>query len=132
MLILPTVLLQHVRREDTHHDWLIAPPPGRQPHAMLWAARAERPSSHWGECRRFLLTALPPHRRRYLTYQGPISAGRGAVRRVDRGHVIPLRWTQSHLVLDTHFEYFTGRIHLTRLTPTRWRARVENPCITGG
>lgn len=31
--------------------------------------------------------ALPPHRAAYLDYEGPVSGGRGAVRRLDRGVV---------------------------------------------
>jgi hypothetical protein len=33
------------------------------------------------------LRALPDHRRAYLTYQGPVSGGRGRVRRVDAGRL---------------------------------------------
>ena len=36
--------------------------------------------------------ALADHRRAYLDYEGPISGGRGTVRRVDRGTYEPLAW----------------------------------------
>jgi hypothetical protein len=36
--------------------------------------------------------ALPDHRLDYLTYEGPVSGGRGSVRRVDAGTFHGLEW----------------------------------------
>ena len=146
MPVLPTVLLHHVRSADAHHDWLMAFPAGATPRAAargairetvrdapeakrpaeapLWAARVDPPTDQWASRGRFLLTPLPPHRRRYLTYQGPISRGRGTVRRVDAGTVLPVLWSESRHILDVRFRHFVGRLELTRLALDRWQARV--------
>lgn len=136
MPALPTVLLLHATAHDTHHDWCIAFPPSHRPASdppdspdapALWTARVGPPSRHWAALGRFLLTPLPPHRRHYLTYQGPISGGRGTVRRIDLGHILPLRWTDTHLLLNVQFRHFHGLIDLRLLCPTHWQATVSTP-----
>jgi hypothetical protein len=40
-------------------------------------------------------TRLPDHRLAYLTYEGPVSRGRGRVRRIDRGTWEPIRTDEA-------------------------------------
>lgn len=44
-------------------------------------------------------TSLPPHRRAYLEYEGPIAGNRGEVRRVARGHADFVARSATELVL---------------------------------
>lgn len=149
MLALPTAILRHQTTTGSHHDWLLADPALAwhsggagayvtqavgptgvagavvEGEADLWAARCDPPPSAWRAVGSWLLTPLPPHRRRYLWYQGPLTAGRGAVTRVDRGHALPLQWSASRALLRVNLTGFTGTIELTRLSPTRWHAAVR-------
>lgn len=56
--------------------------------------------------------ALPDHRLRYLDYEGPISDGRGTVRRVERGRGRLLRDAPGGVILELRGEHFTGRLHI--------------------
>jgi len=86
-------ILEHTTPDGgAHHDLLIDRPdlPDPLPAAdedakTLWAVRIGPPPGDWLELGRLVLTPLPPHRRRYLTYEGPISRGRGDVRRLAGG-----------------------------------------------
>lgn len=122
---LPTALLQHTLREGCHYDWLIADPlrPG-DANALLWAARCPWPTRQWRTAGSWLVQVLPPHRRAYLRHQGPVSGGRGVVRRIDEGHALIQRWTASVCLVDVAMTHFAGRITLTRIDDGRWRAVV--------
>lgn len=129
---LPTALLRHERRDDTHFDWLIQPPLSTNcPAGMLWCGRVDRPWRQWVSLGTFLLTPLPPHRRRYLTYQGPVSDGRGHVTQVGRGTVQAHVWTPTRMLLtlrypDDHgMNLSTRALCLDRLAPDRWRVTAD-------
>ena len=79
------VLLRHVLPDGTSHfDWLLERP-GR-PEADLVAFRvAERVDQLGPDCGGFDALRLADHRRVYLTYEGPISGGRGSVTRLAEG-----------------------------------------------
>lgn len=91
-----TVVLRHDLPDGSHHyDWLIEPmgsaaaaadddamaDPDRR---ELIAWRLPHPPDGAAESS-MKADRLPPHRRRYLDYEGPISGGRGSVRRVSSG-----------------------------------------------
>jgi len=116
----PTVLLEHAQADGTHYDWLIARP-GEE---RLWTARVASPGSQWAALGRFTLDVLPPHRRDYLTYEGPVSGGRGTVRRVDAGTVRIVSWDEAGAVLDVAMQQFRGRVRLTVQTADRWIAEL--------
>ena len=103
-MLLPTTLLHHAgSTRGPHHDWLIVDPTTRgRRDAPLWTARVAAPWRDWRALGRFTLTALPPHRRRYLSWQGALTAGRGHVRRVATSHLEPHLWTPRRLVLTLH------------------------------
>lgn len=125
MLNVPTALLLHRTATGRHHDWLIGTPAYyADPSSGLWAARVLPDDRDWRGVRSFLLTPLPPHRRAYLTYQGPISRGRGSVMRVDQGSALIGIWTGERLELDVRMRGFQGRIRAWRLREDLWRAGV--------
>lgn len=72
------VVLHHTGHGESHHDLMIEPEPGAE---RLWTWRTPA----WPLAEGAPLAPLPPHRREYLDYEGPISGGRGEVRRVARG-----------------------------------------------
>lgn len=126
MIALPTALLLHVTRTGQHYDWLLGDPDvaASEPKGRLWTARVPLPSQQWKAAESFLLQPLPPHRRFYLRHQGEVSGGRGTVRRVDQGQVLPVLWRASRRVVDVQMRHFQGRLELIRLSQERWRAAV--------
>lgn len=125
MLRVPTVLLLHQTPTGRHHDWLIGTPKYLcDSGSRLWTARVAPPSRCWRAQGLIDLEVASPHRRAYLDYQGPISAGRGHVRRIDRGSVVIRLWRSDRVVWDVFMQHFTGRIVATRLNEQTWRARI--------
>ena len=123
---LPTVLLEHRTADTMHHDWLLADPRlADQPDARLFTARLEPHSRAWAARGSWMLEQIKPHRRLYLTYQGPLSGGRGHVRQVDAGWFSPLHWCDEHMVIQLAMRHCQGLIGLRRVEANRWRAVWE-------
>jgi hypothetical protein len=125
MHALRTVILEHTTGDGVHHDWLIEDPrlpDPKAPDARLWAARVSPSPAYWQVLGRFDAEAIAPHRRRYLAYQGPISAGRGRVRRVAQGRCVARLWTRSRIVLSTDFVHrgADNHIELRLCGGSRW------------
>ncbi len=55
---------------------------------------------------------LEPHRRDYLDYEGPVSKGRGRVKRYDRGEYTLLLHKKNLLSLMLRGERLTGKIEI--------------------
>lgn len=66
---------------------------------------------------------LPDHRLAYLTYEGPVSGGRGCVTRCDRGEYRLIRRSNDEWVVELDGERLQGVAALRRLTtaPPRWQ-----------
>jgi hypothetical protein len=77
------VLLRHELPDGSgHFDWLL----DRSGRPDLLAFRVQERIDQLGQgARGFTATRLADHRRAYLTYEGPVSGGRGAVTRVAEG-----------------------------------------------
>jgi hypothetical protein len=71
------VVLHHTGYDEPHYDLMVE----HDAEADLWTWRVY----DWPPNDGTRAVRLPDHRRRYLTYEGPISHGRGEVRRVERG-----------------------------------------------
>lgn len=96
-------ILKHTSSQGSHYDWLMENPDSASfAQDELWTSRVMLPPEHWLEAGRLMLTPLPVHRRRYLTYQGPISGGRGRVVRIAQGHALLQHWSRTtcHLLLQ--------------------------------
>lgn len=77
------VLLCHELPDGSwHFDWMIETP-GQAEGPLRTLRVHERPDA----ADRFTAELLPDHRRAYLDYEGPVSGGRGTVRRVASGIV---------------------------------------------
>jgi len=128
MRVLQSALLLHTTGHDEHHDWLFeSPEPARPGEAArgLVCFRVGPATGDWRDVRRLALQRLADHRRRYLAYEGPISQGRGRVRRVDAGRVLPRLWAADRAVLDVRMKGFEGTVHLHRVGPEQWIARID-------
>lgn len=88
-----SVILRHTLADGSwHRDWLIEPPgatEGGEDIADLVAFRLAPDAPTPEGDRAFECEHLPPHRRRYLRYEGPISGNRG---RVVQESALTLRW----------------------------------------
>lgn len=83
------VLLRHTLPEGGDHlDWLIEDPD--DPSGRLLAFRLA-PTVPWPPTTGFDAERLKPHRRDFLTYEGPLSGNRGEVRRIAGGECRALR-----------------------------------------
>ncbi|MEM1444550.1 MAG: hypothetical protein AAGF84_00705 [Planctomycetota bacterium] len=113
MLRLQTVLLRHARRGDTHYDWMFETPgPGART-APLTTFRVATAWRDWPRRGRIALTPLPPHRRVYLTKQGPVSGDRGFVTRIAHGTLDVLDWHGAGGTLLLRDQYGQPPIQLT-------------------
>jgi hypothetical protein len=71
------VVLHHTGHGPSHYDLMFESMTGDS----LVTYRVE----HWPPVSTDAFIPLPNHRLAYLTYEGPVSRGRGEVRRVDEG-----------------------------------------------
>lgn len=118
---LPTTLLHHLGHGPPHYDWLLA----SDDDGPLLTFRVDRPAADWLDARRLDLTPLGEHRRAYLTYEGPVSGGRGTVTRVDEGTHRPEALAEDRIVTAVAWRSVDLRINLTRESPERWIALIE-------
>lgn len=125
MHALRTAVLEHTTDQGVHHDWLIQDPTlpdPNAPQARLWTARVLPPPWQWPELGRFELEVIPPHRRIYLDYQGPIANHRGRVTRVAQGQCVPRLWSRDRIVIDLRIYETAQMLDLRRLADARWLA----------
>lgn len=114
---------------------MTCPPPGR-----FVVLRHEGPNPHWDwlfetgpTLRTFKSTALPdlagapfeavelpPHRRLYLEYEGPVGKGRGWVAQLDAGYFLGNAAANSTIELDLRGRHFRGRLRLRQLDDAKW------------
>lgn len=68
---------------------------------------------------RLSATALPDHRLAYLEYEGPVSRGRGVVRRVERGTYTG-SVSDDLVKAEIRGERIQGLVHLIRRSDDEW------------
>ena len=71
--------------------------------------------------------ALADHRPMYLDYEGPVSGGRGTVRRWDQGSYAVEFWSAEEIIVGLVGTKLAGRVELRRTTGfhERWRFRWQ-------
>jgi hypothetical protein len=112
------VLLHHQHASDSHYDLML------QDGAKLLTWRLDsvpRPGAEQPAER------IADHRLVYLDYEGPISGGRGEVRRIDGGSYDPLRWSEDEIIAELHGNIVQGRVRLWKLAAAR-----PGPLNSGG
>lgn len=125
MITLPTVLLRHDSPEGLHHDWLLSDPRlADDPDSLLWTARVGPSSHQWEELGTWDIEPIRGHRRHYLTYEGPLTNGRGNIHRVDEGTISSTLWTDNRIIFNLMMRYCQGCVELVRLSASHWRARL--------
>ncbi len=122
---LPTVLLEHTTDSDRHYDWLFANPDAPATPYRLTTWRVTVPPWRWPDRGELELVRLPDHRRVYLEYEGPLTRGRGFVRRVDAGELQVERWSAEHAAVVVFLRQWRGRVLLRRTVEARWVAGLE-------
>jgi hypothetical protein len=125
---LPTVLLHHTTPTGSHYDWMLLDPQDAdddQVDHALWTARCPHPADAWLGLEKFDLEALPPHRRCYLTFQGPLTGDRGHVQQVDQGWFTPSLWTATQIHLELHLQSGDFLVQLLLIRDNRWQAEVR-------
>ena len=134
-----TVLLEHTLPDGSaHYDWLIerphspphfpphspphAPPSAHTPMALISFRLDTRidldaPAS-------FSARRIADHRPIYLTYEGPISRGRGSVRRLAAGNCSVTRNTPNGLTLRLDLGNAHGIAHGVPIDGNLWRFTI--------
>lgn len=98
------VLLRHHTPDGRWHlDWLLERPPPRSglqdDDPTLLSFRIEPDTGDPRVPRAFEADAMPDHRRLYLTFEGPLSDGRGRVEQLATGRVQWIRHEPAAVVL---------------------------------
>jgi len=119
-----TVVLHHAAPGHPHHDWLMEVP--HDPGGALFAARVALAPAAWPAAGHLHLEPLPPHRRAWLSREGPVSGGRGRARRVAAGAFTCGLWTPHRIELELRLGPVAGHLRLTR-AGTVWEAVLTSP-----
>jgi len=99
------VLLRHDLPDGSwHHDWMMERDVSEADFLLTFRLN---PEVVWPPSSGFSATRIGDHRREYLTYEGPVSRGRGHVRRVSRGRC-ELRFEGKELVVGFDGRWFRG------------------------
>ena len=115
------VLLEHHTRSDAvHWDFLIEVPDVEL--LATWRL-AEDPTQQAGE---IAAERIADHRPAFLDYEGPLSADRGSVRRVDRGTATVQRRGDLGLLAELHGELLTGWYEISTADQVIFR-RAQRP-----
>jgi len=103
----PTVLLRHDTPQGPHHfDWLLDPDGGDNSPLLTFrvSQRIDRGPAT------FRAERIADHRRRYLHYEGPLTGGRGSVRRVASGRCLVVADTADHVVVRILLGQLAGKL----------------------
>lgn len=98
------VILEH-RWRGVHYDLMLEDPEGGD--LRTWAV--DEPIAAGREQ---VARPLPAHRRAYLDYEGPVSGGRGEVRRIDRGVYESRTWSADRVEVVLAGERLQGTLVL--------------------
>jgi len=120
------VILFHTGHGNDHLDLLLDLQDGPLATWQLMASPIDI-----GKAGTIAAVKLPDHRRKYLQYEGPISGGRGEVRRVDAGSVQVLESTTDRLLLEFSGTLLTGRWVLQRRQDNEWAFSLEETRASG-
>jgi hypothetical protein len=111
------VILEHSGLGPTHCDLMLQDGPA----LATW----QLPVSpvQIGQGQEIPATKLPAHRAAYLEYEGPVSGGRGQVRRVDGGTFELLEQREELWRVRLRGEHLDAEFELVRQTGDLWQLR---------
>lgn len=112
------VLLHTLPDGSSHFDWLLERPAaeGGEPGGLMAWRLEQFPGAR---CAAVRAERMEDHRRIYLEYEGPVSGGRGSVRRVVEGQWLPVAESEDGAEFRVRFE------EGGRLIWMHWVARRE-------
>jgi hypothetical protein len=115
----PFVILLHTGWGESHYDLMLSAG------AALATWQLGDDPAGLGEGSHMPATRLGDHRPAYLTYEGPVSNGRGSVRRVCRGTYERLAAAEGVWLVRLAGDACRGRFELRRIgaDTDRWRLR---------
>ena len=112
------VIQQHSGFGPTHFDLML-----ETGEALATRQLASLPSNQPGQS--MPARKLPDHRSAYLTYEGPVSGGRGEVRIVERGSWRAVSTTPARWEVDLAGEVLAGRYVLEHVEAEQWTLARE-------
>lgn len=127
------LLLHELSDGDSHYDWLIDPhephegggeggeAPGGDPDERVLIAFRLSERIDLALPRRFEGERMADHRRLYLAYEGPLSGGRGQVRRLATGWMRVERAAAGELVVAGRLGEAGGRLRGVESEGGRWQ-----------
>jgi hypothetical protein len=101
------VMLEHSGHGPLHWDLML-----EQGETLATWRLAARPDVGLGET--IYAERLADHRLAYLDYEGPVSGGRGEVRRIDRGSWRPIETEATHWQVEFDGQVLSGGYELRR------------------
>jgi hypothetical protein len=110
------LLLHEGGGSGTHYDWLIEGPPGGLLVSFRVSERIDTPGFAHFEAQR-----IADHRPEYLSYEGPVSGGRGTVRRVAEGTLAIEIDSGEHFLARGRLGRVSGAFEGQLLAGDRWR-----------
>jgi hypothetical protein len=114
------VILEHGGYGPMHWDLMLADGPA----LATWQCPVNPAELADGEamtCRK-----LPDHRREYLTYEGPVSRGRGQVRRVAEGRYERISAEENSWIVHLDGKGISGRFRLQPAAGEDWTFTRES------
>jgi hypothetical protein len=105
------VLLEH---DHPHRHWDLMLEVG----AVLWSWRLDRPPEAGA---RAAATRTADHRTLYLDYEGPVSGGRGTVRRHDQGTFDWLEQDAEQMRVRVAGKHLCGQLLIRRIRGEQWQ-----------
>ena len=108
------VIQQHTRAGESHYDFML------EDGADLATWRMNRLAGELGCSASALAEALPDHRLAYLTYEGPLSGDRGAVKIADSGTYTVVERSADCWVIQLSGRCAAGTFELRRRQGDQW------------
>lgn len=111
----------------SHWDFMLEVGPALKTWALLQTPD-ETPSDQPSGSESCRAEALADHRLEYLTYEGPVSGGRGEVARWDLGTYRLVRCSEDEWIVELQGERLQGRASLRRIAadPQFWQWQFGN------
>jgi len=120
------VIQFHDAPSGVHYDLML------EDGAALATWRLASMPAEAGRCGRMAARKLADHRLAYLSYEGPVSGGRGAVRIAESGTWVALERGESLWRVELAGESVRGRYVLRRVSGQHWELiGPEGPARSG-